>query len=190
MIPVTPNALFSKLSNKRWLGMLAIVGGMVGPLHAAELNLCWVGANGYTMTGRMSLPDNAMLKAIVTEDDIARFKISGYHNGKLLGTWDASSRSADSTWHLRFDPVGMSFPTGARFAGTASQGWNADGSASNCGTPGFGFNTGDYAQDLCLNGAYIEASSVAPDTPLMATFDPVTPDCRNTAPVSKTNQSD
>ncbi len=126
-----------------------------------------------------------MFKTIVTQDDVTRFKISGYHKGTLLGTWDASARAADTTWHLRFDPAGLSFPTGARFAGTASQGWNADGSASNCGTPGFGFNTGDYGQDLCLNGAFIEDSSIEPDTPLVATFDAVTPDCRNTAAVSK-----
>lgn len=150
------------------------------------------------MTGRMSLPDEAMFKTMVTEDDVTRFKIAGYHKGVLLGTWEASSRAAEATWHLRFDPSGLNFPTGARFSGTASQGWNADGTVRNCGTPGFGFNTGDYAQDLCVNGTYIEGSSIAPDTPLVATFNAVTPDCRNTAPVSKgmapihlqTNQND
>ena len=50
---------------------------------------------------------------------------------------------------------------------------------------GFGFNSGNFAQDICLNGAYVEASSIAPDTPLLATLDPVTPDCRNTAAVSR-----
>ena len=133
----------------------------------------------------MSVPDDAMLKTIVTQDDVTRFKISGYLRGELLGTWDASTRTPDSTWHLRFDPAGLNFPTGSRFAGTASQGWNADGSASNCGASGFGFNTGDFAQDLCLNGAFVEGSSIDPDVPLVATFSAVTPDCRNTAPVSK-----
>ena len=185
--------LFQK-SKHSILALLALC----GPLQAAELNLCWVGANGYTMTGRMSLPDEAMFKTIVTEDDVTRFKISGYLNGTLIGTWDSRQRKSGDTWHLRFDPAGLVFPTGARFAATASQGWNTDGSGSNCGAQGFGFNTGDYGQDLCLNGVYVEQSTVAPDTPLIATFDPVTPDCRNTAPVSKeiapirseTNQND
>ena len=155
------------------------------PAHAAEVNLCWRGAGGYTMTGRMSLPDAAMFKTILTEADVTRFKISGYYKGKLIGTWDSATRAADDTWHLRFDPAGMAFLTGGRFASFASQGWNADGNVTNCGNPGFGFNSGDFSQDLCINGTYIAASSIAPDTPLIATFDAVTPDCRNTAAVSK-----
>jgi len=158
---------------------------MATPAQAATLNLCWKGGGGYTMTGRMTLPDAAMFRSILTEDDITGFKISGYHKGRLLGTWDASTRSKDTTWHLRFDPAGLIFLTGGRFASFASQGWNADGNVSNCGNPGFGFNAGNFAQDICVNGTFIEASSIDPDTPLLATLDPVTPDCRNTAAVSR-----
>jgi hypothetical protein len=157
-------------------------------LQAADLNLCWTGAGGYTMTGRMALPDAAMFKTIVTQNDITRFKISGYQNGKFLGAWDSANRGVDTTWHLRFDPAGMVFLTGGRFAGVASQGWNADGNVMDCGTPGFGFNAGNFAQDICVNGAYVAASSIAPDTPLFATRNPVTPDCRNTAAVSRANR--
>ena len=64
------------------------------------------------MTGRMALPDAAMFKTIVTQNDITRFKISGYQNGKFLGAWDSENRDADTTWHLRFDPAGMVFLTG------------------------------------------------------------------------------
>jgi len=166
-----------------------LVAGLCGPAQAAELNFCWKGGGGYTMTGRMSLPDAAMFKTILTEDDISGFKISGYHKGKLLGTWDSTQRSENATWHLRFDPAGMLFLTGGRFASFASQGWNADGDVSNCGAQGFGFNSGSFAQDICLNGSYIENSSIAPDTPLVATLDPVTPDCRNTAAVSRARRN-
>ena len=155
------------------------------PVHAAEINFCWRGGADYTMTGRMTLPDAAMFKTILTEDDITAFKIAGYHKGQLLGTWNADDRTPNTTWHLRFDPAGMVFLTGGRFAGTASQGWNADGNVMNCGAAGFGFNSGSYAQDICVNGIYIADSSIAPDTPFVATLDPVTPDCRNTAPVSR-----
>lgn len=87
-----------------------------GSLNAATLNLCWRGAGGYTMTGRMILPDAAMYKTIVTEDDISKFKIAGYLNGQLIGMWNMDQRGPDTTWHLRFDPAGMSFPTGGSFA--------------------------------------------------------------------------
>jgi hypothetical protein len=69
----------------------------------------------------------------------------------------------------------MIFLTGGSFAGFASQGWNANGDVTDCGTPGFGFNSGNFAQDICLNGAYVEASSIAPDTPLLATLNPEPP---------------
>lgn len=69
----------------------------------------------------------------------------------------------------------MIFLTGGSFAGFASQGWNANGDVTDCGTPGFGFNSGNFAQDICLNGAYVEASSIAPDTLLLATLDHATP---------------
>lgn len=133
----------------------------------------------------MSIPDGAMYQAILTERDVTAFKVSGYHKGQLIGTWNSATRGDEATWHLRFDPAGMTFLTGGRFAGTASQGWNADGSSENCGNPGFGFNSGNYGQDLCVNGMWIEGSSIDPETPLLATLDPVTPDCRNAAAVSK-----
>ena len=168
---------------------ILLVAGLSGPAQAAELNFCWKGGGGYTMTGRMSLPDAAMFKTILTEDDINGFKISGYHKGTLLGTWDSAERGPDATWHLRFDPAGMLFLTGGRFASFASQGWNADGGVGNCGAQGFGFNSGNYGQDICVNGTYIENSSIAPDTPLVATLDPVTPNCRNTAAVSRARRN-
>lgn len=162
-----------------------MIAGLAGPAKAAEINLCWKGGGGFTMTGRMSLPDDAMYRAIITEDDVTAFKISGYHKGRLIGTWDRRQAQPGTTFHLRFDPAGMTFLTGGSFPSTASQGWNADGTSSNCGNPGFGFNSGNFGQDVCLNGEWLEASSIEPDTAFLATLDPVTPDCRNTAAVSK-----
>ena len=152
---------------------------------AANVNFCWRGEGGYTMTGRMQIPDEKMFKAVVTEADVKAFKIAGYVHGQLLGTWDMRQVKPGTTWHLRFDPMGMTFLTGGSFAGTHSQGWNADGNVQNCGSPGFGFNSGNYAQDICVNGTYVDTSSIDPATPFLATMDPVTPDCRNTVPMSK-----
>ncbi|WP_372804030.1 hypothetical protein [Loktanella salsilacus] len=152
---------------------------------AANLNFCWIGAGGYTMTGRMQLPDDQMHAPIVTQDDVTRFKISGYYQGKFLGAWDMSQAAAGTTWHMRFDPQQMAFLTGGSFQGPHSQGWNANGDVIDCGSPGFGFNSGNYAQDICVNGTYIQASSIDPATPLMATFSPVTPDCSTAILTSK-----
>jgi len=164
-----------------WACMFAFT----GVADAATLNLCWTGGSGYTMTGRMDLPDKAMRKTLVTEADITAFQITGYLKGERIGSWSLKDRKPNTTWILRFEPKTLSFPVGGNFGSLVSQGWNADGNVDDCGTPGFGFNSGNYAQDVCINGVYIEASSIDPDTPLMATYDPVTPDCRSAAALSK-----
>lgn len=156
-----------------------------GMLNAAVLNLCWTGGSGYTMTGRMELPDSAMRKKLVTENDITGFQITGYRNGVKVGDWNLSQRTPTTTWFLRFQPDTLNFPVGGNFGSLVSQGWNANGNVDDCGNPGFGFNSGNYAQDVCINGKYIRVSSIDPATPLMATYDPVTPDCRVAAPMSK-----
>lgn len=160
---------------------------------AADLSFCWIGANGYTMTGRMQVPDRLMSNAILTEADVTAFKIAGYHRGQLLGTWDMAARGDDTTWHLRFDPITQTFLTGDSFATTRSQGWNADGDVSNCGATGFGFNSGNYAQDICVNGQYIQDSSVDPATQFTVSTHSFSPSCESEVMLSKsprTNHSD
>ena len=153
--------------------------------QAAVLNLCWTGGSGYTMTGRMELPDSAMRKSMVREDDVSAFKITGYLNGVRVGSWNMRDRTADTSWALYFDPQSFTFLTAFDLGRQVSQEWNANGNVDDCGTPGFGFNAGNYAQDVCINGVYIEPSSIDPETTLFATFDPVTPDCRSAAALSK-----
>ncbi|SEN33279.1 hypothetical protein SAMN04488003_11380 [Loktanella fryxellensis] len=156
------------------------------PASAATLNLCWVGAGGYTMTGRMQVADAAMTAGrVLTEDDVQRFKITGYRDGRLLGTWDMVQARPGTTFHLRFDPATMTFPTGGSFDSNVSQGWNANGAVDDCGTPGFGWNSGNIGQDVCFDGTYIMDSTIDPKTPLFATYDPVSPDCGTTVPLSK-----
>ena len=114
----------------------------------------------------------------MTERDVTAFRITGYERGVMIGQWDMSERGANTTWHLRFDPGSRVFPTGGSFPGERSQGWNANGEVTDCGRRGFGFNSGNYAQDICLYGVWIAQSSIPPETPLFATTEPVTPDCR------------
>lgn len=154
-------------------------------LNAATLNLCWTGGSGYTMTGRMELPDSAMRKSLVTEADVTAFQITGYLNGTKVGAWNLHDKGPKTTWFLRFEPDTLNFPVGGNYGSLVSQGWNADGDVDDCGTPGFGFNSGNYAQDVCINGTYMHESSIDPVTPLVATYDPVTPECQSAAALSK-----
>jgi len=165
--------------------VLACMFAFPGFANAAVLNLCWTGGDGYTMTGRMTVSDKAMRKSLVTENDVTAFQITGYHEGTKVGDWNLKQRTDTTTWFLRFDPKTLSFPVGGNFGSLVSQGWNANGNVTDCGNPGFGFNSGNYAQDVCINGVYIRESSIDPATPLVATFDPVTPDCRSSAALSK-----
>lgn len=155
------------------------------PAHASDYNFCWRGANDYTLTGRMTVPDAALAKDIVTAGDVSRFKIAGYRAGRLIGTWSLEDRTDATTWVLNFDPRTSQFLMGGSFPGNYSQGWNANGDVTDCGNPGFGFNAGNYAQDVCLNGVWIEQSGIDPATPLSAGPDPVTPECRATDFTSK-----
>ncbi|WP_377510613.1 hypothetical protein [Octadecabacter sp. R77987] len=132
---------------------------LASPVAAADFEFCWVGANDYTMTGRMTVPDDA-LGGIVTQDDVTAFAITGFHRSLPVGQWDLSDLTPTTTWHLRFDPVTMTFPTGGMHNSADGQAWNANGSVNDCGNPGFGFNSGTNAQDVCVNGRFITASSI------------------------------
>jgi len=156
--------------------LAALMPAMAG---AAQFNFCWVGAGGYTMTGTIAFPDRYLDAPVITENEVTRFEITGYEHLVPVGRWSLAERRGGDTWHLRFLPGRMEFPTGGSFPGPDAQGWNANGDVTDCGAKGFGFNSGNYAQDVCLFGTWVRASSIPPDTPLFATTAPVTPDCRN-----------
>lgn len=168
--------------------LIALLSLVARPANAAVIHICWLGANGYTMTGRMEFPDSLLTAAIVTEADITAFRISGYLEGQLLGKWDLSDLTPTTTWYLRYDPVRMTFPTNGELVSpnNIDQGWNANGDVTDCGSPGFGFNAANYAQDICVNGTWVEPSGVPPETPFKSsTQAPFTPDCAGPALVSK-----
>ena len=167
---------------------IALVSLLATPADAVVIHICWQGSNGYTMTGRIEFPDSLLTAPIVTQADITAFRITGYLEGQLLGKWDLSDLTPTTTWYLRYDPVTMTFPTTATnlSATGIDQGWNANGDVTDCGSPGFGFNAANYAQDICLNGIWVEPSGVPPETPFKASaVAPFTPDCAGPALVSK-----
>jgi len=128
---------------------------------AADFEFCWEGANGYRMEGFMSVPDEALSKTLVTQDDVSSFFIQGYQNDIPLGAWDMSQRNVFTSWNLSFDPRKMVFPTGGSHYSEAGQAWNAGGRADDCGDPGFGFNSGTNAQDLCVNNTWRTDSMIS-----------------------------
>ncbi len=157
---------------------------LAGQANAADFYFCWKGENGYTMTGQMDINPVALNKPVITEDDVTLFKIAGYQGGILLGKWDMVTRADDASWILHFDPARSAFLTPGDAGLGVSQAWNADGTATDCGNPGFGFNLGNYAQDFCLNGVWVEESGMPPETPFLVSTIPVDPQCRIYAPVS------
>ena len=154
-----------------------LAAAFAAPVHAAQFNFCWVGAAGYSMTGVIEFPDEKLNQDLITEDDVTRFEIVGYNRMIPIGTWSMEEVRWDTTWHLRFDPQTLSFPTGGNFGTDASQGWNANGGMTDCGRNGFGFNSGNYSQDFCLFGAWVEQSAIDPNTPFRATTQPVDAAC-------------
>lgn len=150
---------------------------VAAPIDAAEFNFCWLGAAGYSMTGVIGFPDEKLAQDIITEEDVTRFEIVGYNRMIPIGTWSMNEASGSTTWHLRFDPQTLRFPTGGSFGTDASQGWNANGNVTDCGRSGFGFNSGNFSQDFCLFGAWVEQSAIDPTTPFRATVQPVDAAC-------------
>ncbi len=155
------------------------------PLHAAQFQFCWTGANGYTMEGIIEIPDALQNTGLITETDVTGFRIIGFLDGVAVGSWDMADLRADTSWTLRFDTNTLRFPTGGLRQDNSYQEWNANGQVDNCGAVGgFGFNGGNYAQDVCINNVWVEDSSIDPATPLFAQPMDVRLICETTVPVS------
>lgn len=140
--------------------LVALLLFLTGPARAADFVFCWEGNNGYRMEGEMTIPDARLSEPLLTHDDVSAFFIIGFHEDIPLGSWDLSQLTPITSWNLSFDPRGMVFPTGGSHNGPKGQAWNAGGGANDCGDPGFGFNSGTNAQDLCVNNVWITDSMI------------------------------
>lgn len=155
------------------------------PAHSAQFQFCWVGANGYTMEGQIEFPDAFLSTGIITETDVTGFQIIGFLDGVAVGSWNMEDATQDTSWLLRFDTDALRFPTGGIRTANSYQEWNANGRVNNCGLDGgFGWNGGNYAQDVCINNVWIEDSSIDPNTPLYAQPMDVMLSCETTVPLS------
>jgi hypothetical protein len=134
---------------------------------------CWRGAEGYRIEGTISYPASA--RGIVTQDDVTGFAIAGWRGDALLGRWTLDMLTPETSWRLTFNADRLEFPMGGYIEDGTYQEWNANGFADDCGVPGFGFNGGNRAQDVCVDGTFVNESGVPPDTPLRISPDAADP---------------
>jgi len=127
----------------------------------------WSGGGGYGLRGGMAFDAALVREGLVTHDDVTCFEIEGVKNGAVIGRWALGMRGLETTWRLHFSPRASAFFVEGQLIGMP-QAWNMDGYGENCGAGGFGFNIGNYAQDICLDGALIVDSQVPPEQPFVA----------------------
>lgn len=151
--------------------------------QAGEVYICWLGAGGYTMTGRMTYPEALNDAVLVTQDDLTSFRITGYFDGRVIGKWDMAEATPQTSWLLRYDPRSAQFPL-VGFDGLYQM-WNANGEVNDCGNLGFGFNAGNGGQDFCIDNTFILSSSIPADTPLLGFAEPQLPTCVGPALLGK-----
>jgi hypothetical protein len=148
--------------------LLAASATAAAPSDTARFRFCWIGAGGYTMEGVIGFPAELLGTGIITQADVTEFAIRGFLDGLPVGSWSLADRTDDTSWTLFFDTRAIAFPMGGYFLEQSYQEWNANGRVDDCGVPGFGFNGGNLAQDVCIDNVWIEDSSIDPATPLPA----------------------
>lgn len=127
----------------------------------------WEGAGGYTMRGGLAFDESRAEDGLVTEDEVQCFYIEGYRHGAPIGRWALQMLTEETTWAMTFEPVSGQFVVFGDGA-PMPQAWNMNGFGTDCGEGGFGFNIGNAAQDLCLDGELQVESQVAPSRPFPA----------------------
>ena len=155
------------------IGAICLAALLATPAQAVTYAFCWQGGAGYRIEGTISYPDGRT--GLLTETDLTGFAIRGFRGPVQVGKWNLATAEADDPVTIRFDADALAFPMGGWRSSDTYQEWNAGGTADDCGNPGFGFNGGNRAQDVCVNGAFIDESGVPPDTPLAVAADPASP---------------
>lgn len=128
----------------------------------------WEGSGGYRVKGALEFDPAEVSGPLVLENDVSCFVIEGTREGEPVGRWALTMLDEQTTWRLHFDPAAGSFLVDGEGI-WMPQAWNMNGEGIDCGEDGFGFNIGNAAQDICLNGELIIDSQVDPDAPFPAT---------------------
>ncbi|WP_298497555.1 hypothetical protein [uncultured Maritimibacter sp.] len=154
----------------RWSFLLLFC--TAGPVMAEDVTyrFQWQGAGGYSLRGVMSFDESLAGADVVYEGDLTCFAIEGYEGKKPIGRWALGMLTEETSWTVTFLPEPSQFVVYSD-AAQMPQAWNMNGLGEDCGTPGFGFNIGNQAQDLCLNGEWVWESQVEPSRPFPAVRD-------------------
>ncbi len=157
---------------RRFIAAIIVGAALAGAAKAQSVafRFEWQGAGGYVMRGGLSFDAALMGEQLVFETDVDCFVIEGFRDGDPIGGWALGMRTEDTTWRLTFDPVVEQFLVWGPMS-PMPQAWNMDGAGYDCGAGGFGFNIGNAAQDLCLDGELLTASQVDPSRPFPALRD-------------------
>ncbi len=162
------------MARKVWAGAAALAAALIGGAAAAgdvTYSFDWQGAGGYRMRGAMSFDSALQGAPEIHAPDLTCFFIEGTHDSAPIGRWALGMLTERTTWALTFLPRAGAFAVyGPQHP--MPQAWNMDGFGTDCGAGGFGFNIGDAAQDLCVDGRLVIGSQVAPDRPFPAAPDP------------------
>ncbi|MGR3376443.1 hypothetical protein [Salipiger abyssi] len=130
----------------------------------------WQGSGGYAMRGALSFDAALLGREEVRASDLTCFVIEGYRDSEPIGRWALGMLNEETTWSLSFRPSGPEFIVFGP-GHPMPQAWNMDGAGTDCGPGGFGFNIGNAAQDLCLDGRLVIGSQVDPSRPFPAVRD-------------------
>ncbi len=155
---------------RRLLAVLAALAAAPAGAQDATFRFEWSGGGGYAMRGALSFPAARLDAKLVLEDDVRCFAIEGLKGGKVIGRWALGMLTEETTWRLTFSPAASGFVVWGDGA-PMPQAWNMDGAGYDCGAGGFGFNIGNAAQDLCLDGELLRDSQVDPARPFPAMRD-------------------
>lgn len=142
---------------------------LAGPLRAeqASYSFAWEGGGGYALRGALSFDADFLGRGLVRGHELSCFVIEGSKNGVPVGRWALGDLDALTTWRLHFDPEAPAFLVEGQGI-DMPQAWNMDGGGYDCGAGGFGFNIGNAAQDICIDGELIFESQASPFRPFPA----------------------
>lgn len=130
----------------------------------ASYRFSWEGSGGYAMRGALSFDAALLGREEIRAGDLTCFVIEGYRDDEPIGRWALGMLNEETSWSLSFRPSGPEFTVFGP-GRPMPQAWNMDGAGTDCGPGGFGFNIGNAAQDLCLDGRLVLSSQVAPSRP-------------------------
>jgi len=133
----------------------------------AAYKFTWVGNGGYELRGIMAFDAALLSVSRVYETDVSCFEITGFKDEVQVGRWALGMLTPETTWTMTFDTSSQEFVVYSPET-PMPQAWNMNGGGYNCGAPGFGFNIGSAAQDICVDGDLKFDSQVAPPRPFPA----------------------